>query len=110
MRLTRAYTLEPIQTSPQPKQLCGRKSEQRSFPGSKLVRREVTLILKRRGQARKHDRWHVSSIGHSNELIGRQERKKRFRLTKLLTSFFVLASHACQGKVIFFKKGNIMQT
>lgn len=56
--------------APMPKQLSARRSEQRSFPGSKLVRREVSFgflsVVGRQG--RKHDRRHVSSLGDSGEL------------------------------------------
>jgi len=51
-----------------PKQLSARRSEQRSFPGSKLVRREVTFGFLSRGQGGKHDRRHVSGLGDSREL------------------------------------------
>jgi len=36
---------DPHPTAPMPKQLSARRSEQRSFPGSKLVRREFTYGL-----------------------------------------------------------------
>ena len=39
--------------APMPKQLSARRSEQRSFPGSKLVRREVTFGFLSRGAGRK---------------------------------------------------------
>ena len=43
----------PGPPAPMPKQLSARRSEQRSFPGSKLVRREVTFGFLSRGAGRK---------------------------------------------------------